>query len=53
MAAPSVLLYPGAGSDRNHSRLLRVEADLGGRDAVDRHDFPYRSKGSRRTEHRN
>ena len=45
MAAPSVLLYPGAGSDRNHPRLLQVEAELGRSARVDRHDFPYRKDG--------
>lgn len=45
MASPSVLLYPGAGSDREHPRLLRVEAELGNAARVDRHDFPYRREG--------
>jgi predicted alpha/beta-hydrolase family hydrolase len=45
MATPSVLLYPGAGSDREHPRLLRIEAELGRAVRVDRHDFPYRREG--------
>jgi predicted alpha/beta-hydrolase family hydrolase len=45
MAIPSVLLYPGAGSDREHPRLLRIEAELGRAARVDRHDFPYRREG--------
>jgi predicted alpha/beta-hydrolase family hydrolase len=45
MATPSVLLYPGAGSDREHPRLLRIEAVLGRAARVDRHDFPYRREG--------
>ena len=45
MATPSVLLYPGAGSDREHPRLLRIETELGRTAIVDRHDFPYRREG--------
>ncbi len=45
MATPSVLLYHGAGSDREHARLLRIEAELGDAARVDRHDFPYRREG--------
>jgi predicted alpha/beta-hydrolase family hydrolase len=45
VATPSVLLYPGAGSDRDHSRLLQIEAELGRTARVDRHDFPYRREG--------
>ena len=45
MAAPSLLLYPGAGSDRNHPRLLGIEAELGSAARVARHDFPYRKAG--------
>jgi len=47
MATPSVLLYPGAGSDREHSRLVRIEHELGSRARVDRHDFPYRRRGTK------
>lgn len=45
MAAPSLLLYPGAGSDREHSSLLAVEARLGKAARVERRDFPYRREG--------
>ena len=45
MATPSVLLYPGAGSDREHPRLLRIEAELGRSARLVRHDFPYRREG--------
>jgi predicted alpha/beta-hydrolase family hydrolase len=45
VAAPSVLLYPGAGSDSNHRRLVEIEAELGRSARVDRHDFPYRKAG--------
>jgi uncharacterized protein len=47
VAVPTLLLYPGAGSDRNHSSLGRIEERLG-RDAdVHRFDFPYRRMGRR------
>ncbi len=45
MAPPTVLLYPGAGSDRNHSSLVAVEERLGRRASVSRCDFPYRKEG--------
>lgn len=45
MARASVLLYPGAGSDRDHSSLCAVEERLAGRATVDRLDFPYRKAG--------
>ncbi len=49
MARTTLLLYPGAGSSRDHSSLLRLEASLGGRRGspvdVERHDFPYRREG--------
>jgi predicted alpha/beta-hydrolase family hydrolase len=45
MATPNVLLYPGAGSDREHPRLVRIETRLGRSARVDRHDFPYRRAG--------
>lgn len=45
MATPSVLLYPGAGSDREHPRLIRIDDVLGTAARVDRHDFPYRRIG--------
>lgn len=47
MAAPSLLLYPGAGSDRNHARLVKIEQRLGRAARVDRCDFPYRREGRR------
>ena len=44
---PTVLLYPGAGSDAEHSSLLAT-ADRFGRGAhVERRDFPYRREGRR------
>jgi predicted alpha/beta-hydrolase family hydrolase len=42
---PTVMLYPGAGSNREHSSLRAVEARLGSRAAVERLDFPYRKEG--------
>lgn len=45
MATPSILLYPGAGSDREHPRLVRIDDELGTAARVDRHDFPYRRAG--------
>ena len=47
MAKPTLLLYPGAGSDRKHSSLVAVEDSLGGRASVQRLDFPYRREGRR------
>ena len=47
MAAPAVLLYPGAGSDRDHRSLVAIERQLGGAAAVERLDFPYRKQGRR------
>ena len=47
MTIASVLLYPGAGSDRDHSSLLAIEHRLGRRAHVDRIDFPYRREGRR------
>ncbi len=47
MAKPSVLLYPGAGSDRTHSSLVAIEHALGSAAAVERLDFPYRTQGRR------
>jgi uncharacterized protein len=47
VATRTLLLYPGAGSDRNHSSLRRIEEQVG-RDAdVHRFDFPYRRAGRR------
>ena len=47
MAKPTLLLYPGAGSDREHSSLVAVEAALGAGASVERLDFPYRREGRR------
>jgi predicted alpha/beta-hydrolase family hydrolase len=47
MAAPTVILYPGAGSDRDHASLRAVERRLAGRADVRRRDFPYRRAGRR------
>lgn len=47
MAAPSLLLYPGAGSDRTHRRLVAIESALGRDARTSRHDFPYRREGRR------
>lgn len=47
MARPTLLLYPGAGSDRDHSSLLAIEERLGRLAAVERRDFPYRREGRR------
>jgi uncharacterized protein len=47
MARPTLLLYPGAGSDREHSSLLAIERRLGRSAAVERCDFPYRTQGRR------
>ncbi|MDA3032460.1 MAG: dienelactone hydrolase [Actinomycetota bacterium] len=43
MATPSLFLYPGAGSDRNHARLLAIEDRVAAR--TSRLDFPYRKEG--------
>lgn len=45
MAKPTVMLYPGAGSSREHASLLRIEDTLGAAADVQRHDFPYRREG--------
>ena len=47
MARPTLLLYPGAGSGRDHSSLIAVEQRLGRSAAVERTDFPYRREGRR------
>jgi uncharacterized protein len=47
MARPTLLLYPGAGSGRDHSSLVAVEQRLGRSAAVERTDFPYRREGRR------
>lgn len=45
MAKPTVLLYPGAGSDRDHASLIATERRLGSTASVERLDFPYRREG--------
>ena len=45
MARPTLLLYPGAGSDRNQSSLVAIERTLGSAASVERLDFPYRKQG--------
>ncbi len=47
MPKPTLLLYPGAGSDRDHSSLRVTEALLGSSAYVERRDFPYRRAGRR------
>jgi uncharacterized protein len=47
MARPTLLLYPGAGSGRDHSSLVAVEQRLGRSASVERTDFPYRREGRR------
>jgi predicted alpha/beta-hydrolase family hydrolase len=47
VAPPSVLLYPGAGSNREHPSLIAIERRLGPTARVERHDFPYRREGRR------
>jgi uncharacterized protein len=44
---PTVLLYPGAGSDCEHSSLVAIERRLGRSAATERRDFPYRKEGRR------
>jgi predicted alpha/beta-hydrolase family hydrolase len=45
VAIPSLLLYPGAGSDRHHTSLVAIEQRLGRGAHVSRNDFPYRRAG--------
>lgn len=45
VAKPSLLLYPGAGSGREHSSLVAIEERLRGAVHVERSDFPYRREG--------
>ena len=47
MAKPTVLLYPGAGSDSDHPSLVAIEQQLGSSASVERLDFPYRKQGRR------
>jgi uncharacterized protein len=45
VAKPTVLLYPGAGSSREHSSLVAIEERLASAAQVRRSDFPYRREG--------
>lgn len=45
MAKPTIVLYPGAGSSRDHSSLVAVEERFGATASVERIDFPYRREG--------
>jgi predicted alpha/beta-hydrolase family hydrolase len=47
VAKPTVLLYPGAGTDCNHPSLVAIERTLGSRAMTERRDFPYRREGRR------
>jgi predicted alpha/beta-hydrolase family hydrolase len=47
MATPTVLLYPGAGSDRDQPSLVAIERTAGASARVERLDFPYRKEGRR------
>ena len=47
MAKPTLLLYPGAGSDREQPSLVAIERSLGADAWVGRLDFPYRREGRR------
>lgn len=47
MAKPTLLLHPGAGSDRDQSSLVAVERSIGATAWVERRDFPYRREGRR------
>jgi predicted alpha/beta-hydrolase family hydrolase len=43
----ALLLFPGAGSDRDHSSLRALDDALSPRIAVERADFPYRKAGKK------
>ena len=47
MAKPTLLLYPGAGSDRDQPSLVAIDHALGSGASVERLDFPYRKQGRR------
>jgi len=47
MAKPTLLLYPGAGSGREHSSLVEVDDVVGNAAHTDRIDFQYRREGRR------
>jgi uncharacterized protein len=46
VSVAGVVLFPGAGSDRDHSSLLRIEEAFGST-PVARVDFPYRRAGKK------
>ncbi len=45
MARPTLLLYPGAGTDASHASLRAIETRVRSRASVERRDFPYRKQG--------
>lgn len=47
MAKPTFLLYPGAGSGREHSSLVEIDDRLGKTVQTERIDFQYRIDGRR------
>jgi len=47
VAKPTIVLYPGAGSSRDHTSLVAVEQRFGTTASVERIDFPYRREGRR------
>jgi predicted alpha/beta-hydrolase family hydrolase len=47
MAKPTLLLYPGAGSDREHSGLVEIDDRMGTSAHTERIDFKYRRDGRR------
>ncbi len=47
MAKPTLLLYPGAGSDRDQPSLVAIERSVAATASVERLDFPYRREGRR------
>ena len=49
MAKPTLLLYPGAGSDRDQPSLVAIDQALGSGASVERLDFPYRKQGAARS----
>lgn len=47
MAKPTLLLYPGAGSGREHPSLAEIDDVVGNAAHTDRIDFQYRREGRR------
>ena len=47
MAKPTLLLYPGAGSGREHSSLVEIDDRMGTSTHTERIDFKYRRDGRR------